>query len=101
MKKVWLHTYWLAWGPIRPSNQSVTERQPLFQRSWVRSVAPPYYNGRGIAIRLGANTLSLGVCHPLGRITRDDDPDVLMEAVFGRAVDKQEEGTWVSDEKSA
>ena len=54
----------------------------------------------GWACASAYKTLSLGVCHPIGRITRPDT-DALIEAVFGRTVDKTEEGTWVSEERSA
>ena len=101
MKKVWLHTWWLIWGPVQPSVHSPTKRQPLFQRAWMRSVAPPYYRGEGIGIRLGRNTLSIGVCYPMGRLTRPDTSAEIMQAVFGRPVDQSEEGTWDGSARSA
>ncbi len=101
MNKVWLHTYWMGWGPIAPSVTSISANQPRFQRAWMRSVAPPYYEGIGIAVRLGTNTLRFGVCHPLGSVTRPDTDDAIIESVFGRPVDKEQEGRWDSDERSA
>lgn len=101
MNKVWLWTYWLGWGPIGPSVQSISRRQPMFQRAWMRSVAPPYYEGIGIAIRLGRNTLRCGVCYPRGKITRPDTDAEIYEAVFGRPVDKTQEGRWDAGERSA
>lgn len=100
MRKVWLHTYWLTWGPVQPAIHSPTDRQPLIQRAWMRSVAPPYYRGVGVGFRLGGNTLSVGVCHPSGRITRPDTDEMIMEAVFGRTVDRTEEGTWDGSARS-
>ena len=67
----------------------------------MRSVAPPYYEGVGVAIRIGANTLRFGICHPLGSVTRPDTDDGIIESVFGRPVDKEREGTWGSAERSA
>jgi len=102
VNKVWLHTYWMGWGPIAPSVASGSKRQPRFQRAWMRSVAPPYYEGVGVAFRLGANTLRFGVCHPIGKITRPDSEGEILEAVFGRPVDKTQEGSWPSGvERSA
>jgi hypothetical protein len=102
VKKVWWHTYWLTWGPVQRSIHSPIDRQPLIQRAWMRSVAPPYYRGVGVGLRLGRNTLSVGVCYPMGMLTRPDTDDVIMEAVFGRHVDKAEEGQWdSSSERSA
>jgi hypothetical protein len=101
VNKVWLHTYWLAWGPIAPSVTSLSDRQPRIQRAWMRSVAPPYYEGIGIAIRFGVNTLRFGTCTPLGSVTRPDLDDGIIESIFGRPVDKEQEGTWGGVERSA
>jgi hypothetical protein len=67
----------------------------------MRSVAPPYYDGIGIAIRFGTNTLRLGICYPRGSITRPDTDGEILDAVFGRRVDKEQEGQWVGVERSA
>jgi len=92
----------MGWGPIAPAQQSMTKQQPRFQRAWMRSVAPPYYDGVGIAVRFGANTLRFGVCYPLAPLTRPDTEGELVQAVFGRDVDKTQEGQWDSgDERSA
>jgi len=99
--KVWLHTYWGSWGPVIPSSQSVTTKQPRVQRAWMRSTNPPYYDGAGIAIRCGDNTLMFGVCHPIGSLTRPDTDAEIFEALFARPVDKEQEGQWRSEEKSA
>lgn len=103
MNKVWLHTFWLGWGEIQRAAIAVEGVQPVIQRAWMRSVAPPYYRGVGIGIRLRRNTLRLGVCYPAGTLTLPDTDAEIYEAVFGREVDQIQEGTWhdAGDERSA
>jgi hypothetical protein len=101
MNKVWLHTYWMSWGLVVPATATSSGRQPRMQKAWMRSINPPYYNGVGLAVRIGGNTLMVGVCHPMGRLTRPDTNAEIFEALFGRPVDKSQEGQWGSEERSA
>ena len=101
ISKVWLHTFWLAWGEIQAAPQIAEGVQPVVQKAWLQAVAPPYYRGTGIALRLGRNTLRIGVCYPLGQLTRPDTDAEIEAALFSRRIDKTEEGRWDSEDRSA
>ena len=58
---VYLHTYWVQWGHWN-------DRPKMIETRWLAQVTAPYYEGRGVGIRIGKRMLSVGVCSPKGLV---------------------------------
>ncbi len=96
MNKAFGNTLWFVYGK-EPERVSKT-----IEKSWFRSIFPPYLAGHGIGVRLGDHVVRVGVCTPLYRpVIMDDESAVTLYTTFGSELkqEPQEIGKWVYSEE--